>query len=281
MMCRRTTFRSYFVARLLLCLFLLAQSSMALAAPSSLPDRIGRTSPATSASTSPALAGSHSSTTPSANAPAANCTPNDCAIYLPWIAAGTPPKSTPISDAEPPSAPSNLRATGKTVSSVSLAWDAAADNIAVTAYVLYSSSTLVLTTTSLSATISALTANTTYTFTVAARDTAGNLSAASAQLSVTTNAVRQSEAPDTHAPTTPAHLRAIGKTHGTIALAWDPSSDDVAVAEYDLYDHGIWLTRTTDTRFTVTHLAAVSGHVFTVEAYDSSGKHETKIQKSD
>ena len=109
MMCRRTTFRSYFVARLLLCLFLLAQSSVALAAPSGLPNRIGRTAPATSAGTSPALAGSRSSTTASANAPAANCTPNDCAVYLPWITAGTPPKSTPISDAEPPSATAGYR----------------------------------------------------------------------------------------------------------------------------------------------------------------------------
>ena len=39
---RHTTFRNYFLARLLLCLTLLSQSSMALAAPSSLPNHAGQ-----------------------------------------------------------------------------------------------------------------------------------------------------------------------------------------------------------------------------------------------
>ncbi len=340
---RRTAFRSYFLARLILCVILLAQSSMASAVPPSWPNRARRATPASSVSASPGATDSHTSTPASANAPAAGCAPNACTIYLPWLVVGvsstptpttptpTPTSSTPTSptpttptptapptptptsptptstpttatttptptvlptttttptptstpttatttptpaiDIDPPSAPLNLRATGKTATTIGLAWDAAADNIAVTRYALYSSATLVLTTTSLFATVSALTAGTTYTFTVIARDAAGNLSPASAQLAVTTNAATQPEAPDTHAPTTPAHLRASGTTYSTIALAWDSSSDDVAVAEYDLYDNGEWIDWTTETSYTITNLPAASGHVFTIEAYDTS-----------
>jgi chitodextrinase len=151
---------------------------------------------------------------------------------------------------------------------ISLAWDAAADNVAVTEYALYSDSTLILTTTDLFATISALTANTTYTFTLIARDAAGNLSPASAPLEVSTDSIDAPE--DLLAPTAPTNLHTVRKTHGTITLAWDASSDDVAVAEYEIYDNGVWIDWTTETSFTITNLPAISDHVFRVAAIDTS-----------
>jgi chitodextrinase len=284
---RRTTFGSYVLARLLLCFVLLAQSSMASAAPSSEPDRAGQSTLVISADVRPDPVEAHTFIPVSANAAAAGCAPNACAIYLPWLVAGVPPTSptptptsptptptqptTPASDTEPPSAPSNLRMISKTTTTIDLAWDAAEDNVAVTEYALYSSATLILTTTDLLATSAALTAGTTYTFTVLARDAAGNLSPASAPLVAATDSAVQPEVPDTHAPTTPANLRARGKTHGTIALAWDASTDDVAVAEYDLYDNGVWIDTTTEISFTITNLPAISSHVVTVEAADTSG----------
>src|SRR5690349_3047988 len=105
MMCRRTTFRSYFLARLLLCLFLLVQSSMALAAPSSAPNRIDLTTSAISTSARPAAAGSPLAAPASANAPAASCTPDDCAISLPSIVVGTPRPTTPTPTTPTPTTP--------------------------------------------------------------------------------------------------------------------------------------------------------------------------------
>jgi hypothetical protein len=92
------------------------------------------------------------------------------------------------SDSQAPSAPGSLRSTGKTSSSVSLAWNASSDNVGVTAYDVYSGSNQVLTVTGTSATVSGLAASTSYTFTVKARDAAGNSSAASNAVSVTTEA---------------------------------------------------------------------------------------------
>ncbi|MFF0083961.1 carbohydrate binding domain-containing protein [Streptomyces canus] len=92
------------------------------------------------------------------------------------------------SDTQAPSAPGSLRSTGKTSSSVSLAWNAASDNVGVTAYDVYSGSNQVLSVSGTGATVSGLAASTSYTFTVKARDAAGNVSAASNAVSVTTDA---------------------------------------------------------------------------------------------
>jgi hypothetical protein len=92
------------------------------------------------------------------------------------------------SDTTPPSAPASLHGTGTTSSSAGLAWTASTDNVGVTGYNVYNGSTLASTVTGTSATISGLAASTTYSFTVKAKDAAGNLSAASNALSVTTSA---------------------------------------------------------------------------------------------
>jgi chitinase len=89
-------------------------------------------------------------------------------------------------DTTPPSVPTGLRSTGVTSSSVSLAWTASTDNVGVTGYDVYRGTTRVSTVTGASATVGGLAANTTYSFSVAARDAAGNVSARSAALSVTT-----------------------------------------------------------------------------------------------
>jgi chitinase len=91
------------------------------------------------------------------------------------------------SDTSPPSVPTGLRSTGVTSSSVSLAWTASTDNVGVTGYDVYRGTTRVSTVSSPSATVGGLAASTTYSFSVAARDAAGNVSARSAALSVTTS----------------------------------------------------------------------------------------------
>ncbi|MEU4393309.1 proprotein convertase P-domain-containing protein [Kribbella sp. NPDC023855] len=86
---------------------------------------------------------------------------------------------TPSDDTEAPTTPGNLRATGTTSSSVSLAWDAATDNVGVTGYDVYNGGTLAATVAGTTATVSGLTPDTSYSFTIQAKDAAGNKSAAS------------------------------------------------------------------------------------------------------
>ncbi|MEV2216772.1 carbohydrate binding domain-containing protein [Streptomyces sp. NPDC050997] len=89
-------------------------------------------------------------------------------------------------DTQAPTVPGGLTSTGRTSSSVSLSWNASTDNVGVTAYDIYSGSNQVLSVSGTSATVSGLAPATAYTFTVKARDAAGNTSAASGPVSVTT-----------------------------------------------------------------------------------------------
>ncbi|TYP72412.1 fibronectin type III domain-containing protein [Paenibacillus methanolicus] len=90
------------------------------------------------------------------------------------------------SDTQAPSAPANLGVTGTTSSSVSLSWGASSDNVGVASYQVLNGSSVVQTVTGTNATVTGLSASTTYTFTVKAKDAAGNTSAASNAISATT-----------------------------------------------------------------------------------------------
>ncbi|MFF9092276.1 carbohydrate binding domain-containing protein [Streptomyces sp. NPDC014802] len=92
------------------------------------------------------------------------------------------------SDTQAPTAPTGLTSTGKTSSSVSLKWNASSDNVGVTGYDVYSGASKVASASGTSATVSGLSASTSYTFTVKARDAAGNVSGASNAVTVTTDA---------------------------------------------------------------------------------------------
>ncbi|HEY2091400.1 MAG TPA: right-handed parallel beta-helix repeat-containing protein [Thermoanaerobaculia bacterium] len=75
-----------------------------------------------------------------------------------------------------PSMPAALRATATTADSVSLAWGASTDNVAVTGYRILRNRVYLTTVTSTSFTDSGLTAGSTYTYSVSALDSAGNQS---------------------------------------------------------------------------------------------------------
>ncbi|CAL9289819.1 MULTISPECIES: glycoside hydrolase family 6 protein [Streptomyces] len=104
----------------------------------------------------------------------------------PAVQAGDPGPA----DTTAPTVPTGLRATAKTATSVSLAWTAATDDVGVTGYDVYRDGTKVgaAPVTGTTFTDTGLSASTAYGYTVRARDAAGNVSAASAALSVTTEA---------------------------------------------------------------------------------------------
>ncbi|AHH96314.1 PQQ-dependent sugar dehydrogenase [Kutzneria albida] len=93
----------------------------------------------------------------------------------------------PSNDKTPPSAPGDLRSTGVTANSVSLAWNASTDDGGVIAgYDVYQGSGKVASTSSTDTTVTDLAPSTDYTFTVKARDPNGNNSAASNAVTVKT-----------------------------------------------------------------------------------------------
>ncbi|MFC5287376.1 fibronectin type III domain-containing protein [Actinokineospora guangxiensis] len=168
-------------------------------------------------------------------------------------------------DTEAPSAPVNLRSTGAAQDSVGLAWDAASDNVGVTGYVVsYGSETVEVAGTS--TTVTGLSADTEYSFTVVARDAAGNTSAASAPVTARTAA-----APDTQAPSAPSSLEVTGATQSSITLSWLPSTDDVGVTAYEVRSGGSAVASTSATTATVDGLSPDTAYRYTVVAKDAAG----------
>ncbi|HZG58672.1 fibronectin type III domain-containing protein [Paenibacillus sp.] len=110
----------------------------------------------------------------------------NAAVYLDDFALTT----QTASDTQAPTAPANLASPSKTDTTITLTWNASTDNVGVTGYEIYRGSALAGTTGGSTTTFTdaGLTANTSYSYTVKAKDAAGNVSASSSALSVTTNA---------------------------------------------------------------------------------------------
>ncbi|WP_203922764.1 fibronectin type III domain-containing protein, partial [Rugosimonospora africana] len=94
-------------------------------------------------------------------------------------------------DTSPPSAPTGLTSPSHTATTIALSWNAATDNLGVTGYQVYRGTTQVGSPTGTSYTDTGLTPSTQYSYTVRARDAAGNLSTASSPVTVTTGAASQ------------------------------------------------------------------------------------------
>ncbi|MFI7421169.1 glycosyl hydrolase family 18 protein [Nonomuraea sp. NPDC049684] len=173
------------------------------------------------------------------------------------------------SDTTAPSVPGNLRSTGVTNTSVALAWDASTDNVAVTGYEVYRGGTLVTTVTGTTYNDTGLTASTAYSYTVRARDAAGNRSANSNQISATTTGGGGGD--DTTPPSVPGNLRSTGVSNSSVSLAWNASTDNVAVTGYEVYRGGTLVTTVTGTTYNDSGLSANTSYSYTVRARDAAG----------
>ncbi|GAB2860267.1 PQQ-dependent sugar dehydrogenase [Lentzea nigeriaca] len=91
-----------------------------------------------------------------------------------------------VVDTGPPTPPASAIATRATANSVSLAWGASSDDIAVASYAVFSGGVQVGTTTGLQTTIAGLRQDTAYEFTVKAIDTSGKSSAFTAPIKAAT-----------------------------------------------------------------------------------------------
>jgi len=174
-------------------------------------------------------------------------------------------------DIQPPTAPTNLVVTGRTSSTISLAWSAARDDVGVTGYRILEGATQVGTTATTTFTVTGLAATSTHSYTVVAFDAAGNVSPASAPVTATTDAAT----PDTEPPSAPSGLRVTAQTDRSISLSWTAAIDNVGVTSYQIFEGTTQVGTSATTAFTVTGLAASSTHSYTVFALDAAGNRST------
>ena len=180
------------------------------------------------------------------------------------------PAGATSADTLAPSPPANLHSTSVTASEVSLAWDAASDNVAVTGYRLYRDGQQVATPSGTNYTDSGLEAGRTYSYTVTALDQAGNESPPTPVLEVTTTSS------DTVKPTAPGNLVATAASaEARVDLTWASASDDVGVTGYRIYRDGAPIPIGTldgaTTTYADTSVAGGTTYSYTVTAVDAAG----------
>lgn len=163
----------------------------------------------------------------------------------------------------PPAAPTNLNAASKSVSTVSLTWKAAIDDVGVAGYEVYRNGTMIKSTTSTAIMDTGLSPETTYTYFVRAYDGRNNFSENSETISVTTD-------PDNEAPTAPANLNIAERTQNSVTLTWKTSIDNISVAGYELYRDGTKIATVTETTYTDEGLEP-GAYTYIVKAFDDAG----------
>jgi chitodextrinase len=180
--------------------------------------------------------------------------------------------TTTTPDTTPPTAPADLAATATSPTQVTLSWTPSTDNVGVTGYQVFRNGTQVGTTTGATTySDSGLTPATTYSYTVAAVDAAGNASAQSAAATATTFV----QPPDTTPPTVPTGL-VVATTPTSATLSWTASTDDVGVVGYHVFRNGVEVGTATTPSFQDTGLTASTTYSYTVSAFDAAGNESVQ-----
>jgi chitodextrinase len=176
----------------------------------------------------------------------------------------TAPVAAP--DTQAPSVPEGLAAEALSSSQIKLTWSASTDNVGVTAYKIRRDGVQIASTSALAYTDNGRSPSTLYTYTVAAVDAAGNISARSAAASATTPA-----APDTAAPATPTGLAASAVSPSQINLSWSAATDNVGVTGYKVLRGGVQVATTASLTYADLGLSPATIYTYTVAAFDAAG----------
>lgn len=184
-------------------------------------------------------------------------------------------KKASVNDTDAPSTPTGLSATPyNSPFKVVLTWNASSDNVGVAGYNVYRNGSLIGTASksfggkpggsSKSYYDYSISANTTYTYEVAAFDAAGNVSSKSNAATVTTGQQ------DTEIPTAPSGLSAavITSPSKKVSLSWTGSTDNVGVKGYKIYRDGSLIGTSSSTSYTDSSVSAGATYSYEVAAYD-------------
>lgn len=167
------------------------------------------------------------------------------------------------SDSVAPSTPTNLSGVAAQ-NSIQLAWTASTDNIGVQGYVVKRDGVTIGTPTTNSFVSEGLTPGTSYSFSVQAKDLAGNLSTGQAIGTYTTSA-------DTQSPSAPGTITATDVQKRSVTLSWVASTDNVGVTGYRIYRGGVLVHTQLATTWQDTSLSIASSYAYGVEAFDAAG----------
>jgi fibronectin type 3 domain-containing protein len=176
----------------------------------------------------------------------------------------------PAPDTMPPSTPGNLTGSSYQPTQAYLTWNASTDNVGVAGYYVRRNGVTVATAAQTYYADTGLTGATTYSYVVEAFDLAGNVSAPSLTVHVTTWS--------TTPPSIPTNVAGTAVSCQEISLTWSASTDKIAIAYYHVYRGNsannlaqVGTTYSTPTSYPNYSLTPSTTYYFGVEAVDTDG----------
>jgi fibronectin type 3 domain-containing protein len=168
-----------------------------------------------------------------------------------------------VGDVEAPSAP-GTPAASLGLTTVTLSWPAATDNVGVATYVVSRDGVAIASPVAPTVKDAAAAPGQVHAYVVRARDAAGNVSAPSDVVEVFV--------PDVVPPSPPGHLEvAVAATPWGATLTWSASQDDVGVSGYRIYRNGALVDTVTGLAFTDAGLGRAGPTGYAVGAVDAAG----------
>jgi endonuclease I/chitodextrinase len=178
-------------------------------------------------------------------------------------------------DTEAPSAPTSVSLNNITVNSINVSWTGSNDNIGVTGYNIYLDDILTAQTSSsiTNTTITNLSTNTNYNFTIVAKDLINNRS--------TPTTISGATLEDTEAPSIPAGLVVSNETDSSFKISWTASTDNNAVSSYDVFVDDVLNATSTTVFFTVSGLNTSTTYKVAIVAKDIDNNPSAKSTSID
>jgi fibronectin type 3 domain-containing protein/Mg/Co/Ni transporter MgtE len=164
-------------------------------------------------------------------------------------------------DTIPPQAPTGLAATVRSDTEVDLTWNAATDNVGVTAYSILRNGVQIHKTSSRSFSDGGVSAGATYRYAIVALDAAGNVSPQSGAVSVVV--------PDTTAPRRPTSLSGVASS-SQVSLIWTASNDNVGVTGYEVLRDGTVVGTSESPAYADTKVEPATTYRYAVVAVDAA-----------
>ena len=168
-----------------------------------------------------------------------------------------------IPDTAPPSPPTMVDAAAPGETSVVLQWSPSTDDVGVAGYEVVRDDRVIARAEATSGGDEGLRPSTSYCYKVRAYDAAGNRSDPSAPSCVMT--------PDLTPPSAPALASATPLSDRSLRIVWLASSDNVAVAGYEVLRDGAVIARSTEAAAEVKGLAPGREYCLEVRAFDAAG----------
>lgn len=201
------------------------------------------------------------------------------------------PTQPPPPDTQSPTAPTNLRTSNLTANQVTLSWNASTDNVGISRYDLFRNGQYLTSTGATTFTNTNLSPATLYTYHVKGKDFAGNNSAESNKVTITTLSLvatptptstpspTPTKAPDTQPPSAPTNVKAVSVSPTQILVSWSPATDNVGVVRYEISRDYVYFTATTGTSQLNSNLKTGQRYLYYVKARDAAGNSSVSSAK--